>query len=71
MSEWEDNFLKGAYGVWPQPELPEKSPSTTELYLKIKEAESLLYDIGASGIFELIQVEIKLKEALGWMKQMK
>jgi len=67
---WEKDFLKNSYQVWPkltavEPELdePDELPPDEELRILIEKALETLMQMGG-GCFELIQVEIKLKEAL-------
>ena len=66
MSGWEEEWMKNSYAVYPKEGGGDEG--TGDIKYHIEEALGLLGDQPV-GNFELIQVEVKLKEALAWMKE--
>ena len=66
---WDRDIEKNSYPAWPA---QEPADGFSEIRFHIDKALVAMDSSGGSmGCFELIQVEIKLKEAMGWMDQIK
>lgn len=70
---WSDEFLKTSLRAWPIIEKAKSEGGYTDddLLFHIEKAIEIIEDMGIGGSFELAQVEVKMKEALGWMNQLK
>ena len=68
MTGWEKKFLETSYQIHPK---SDGGDTISDLRYYIEKALETLDGVGTSNIFELIQVEVKLKESIGWMDALK